>query len=897
MSNSIPNTVSSRLKRVPRSDLILGVVALFSAVVYLVLLPRVHPDSLASVQITGKAAAESARSLLISNGVDVEGLRSTVVWRRNEAALDLLQEQLGRSALLRRGAAFAERVAPLYYPEIRFLEGAQGDFVAHRVRLTADGDPWYMETVPGARRGQVESELIAEVLTAAGVDAQVVDTFIMQLPDSLLAPRLGFDVEQRQAAGGAVRPGDSRTGNARPGEAPSRRPPRVMRPGGRFVLGLDEAKHIASKHVSRYALPGWSSEPDSAYFVPGERLAHVLFDADEGGSGGLVTTVDVAVTPTGLLQRINVVHSDLESQTETTPRINLSTASMIVAGAIFVLLGIVLVVFFFRRLINRAIDVKAALIDALAFSLMFVAYMLTAQGVIQDGGILWVRLLAVAATILIGGTVVSLAAFIISGAADSLARRGWSKKLFTTSLVRQGALFNGFVASAVLRGLAVGLVILAVTSVSMWVFADAPLALDDVSFGGQSMRPALGAVGLAGITSYLKAVVVILTVVALLYRPKQATWPALLVAGVALTFVLTSLAGFTNAWLNWLVSGVIATIAVSTFWRFDLLALFSAFSSSSLVWYTQEGWLMAGSPYWVDLLAVGLFFALIVGGCIVGIRRGNNVPGGAEYVPSYIKELRRQERLQSELAIAHEVQESFLPHETPDVEYLDIAATCIPAEVVGGDYYDLVKISSHELAVAIGDVSGKGIQAAFFMTLAKGFLRSLSRERSSPADVLAQMNRLFMECAPRGVFISMVYGIVDVSTGQFRFARAGHNPVILKRASGETILRQPKGIGIGLDSGREFDRHIEEETVALQTNDALVFYTDGFSEARNPGHEEFGDARLEQSVATGTSKSASGLLDDVCQVVNEFVDGAERHDDMTMLVVRYTGRGEPSFAA
>ncbi|MDZ7695106.1 MAG: PP2C family serine/threonine-protein phosphatase [Balneolaceae bacterium] len=128
-----------------------------------------------------------------------------------------------------------------------------------------------------------------------------------------------------------------------------------------------------------------------------------------------------------------------------------------------------------------------------------------------------------------------------------------------------------------------------------------------------------------------------------------------------------------------------------------------------------------------------------------------------------------------------------------------MAAICKPAYETGGDYYDFIQLDDHRIAVAIGDVSGKGIQAAFYMTFTKGILHTLCRETESPAEVLKKANRLFYENARRGTFISLIYGIVDLRKKTFRFARAGHNPILHYAAQSQTMdLLQPSGIGLGL---------------------------------------------------------------------------------------------------
>src|SRR5690606_4425591 len=144
--------------------------------------------------------------------------------------------------------------------------------------------------------------------------------------------------------------------------------------------------------------------------------------------------------------------------------------------------------------------------------------------------------------------------------------------------------------------------------------------------------------------------------------------------------------------------------------------------------------------------------------------------------PAFAKNITERQRLQRELEIARDVQMSFLPKSTPDFSGLDIASQCIPAHEVGGDYYDFVKLDKNRLGIIIGDVSGKGTEAAFYMTLTKGFLKALSRSSDSPAAVLSNMNELFYENVERGTFISMIYGIFDIEKNALKLARAGHNP-------------------------------------------------------------------------------------------------------------------------
>jgi sigma-B regulation protein RsbU (phosphoserine phosphatase) len=277
------------------------------------------------------------------------------------------------------------------------------------------------------------------------------------------------------------------------------------------------------------------------------------------------------------------------------------------------------------------------------------------------------------------------------------------------------------------------------------------------------------------------------------------------------------------------------------------------------------------------------FFTLGVIG-VLSKRSGGDVE---QFLPEYITELAGQERVKRELEIAHQVQGSFLPRRMPQIAGLDIAGMCLPATEVGGDYFDFIKVGSTRLAFVVGDVSGKGIEAAFYMTFVKGVIQTLSKSIFSPAEVMRRTNSVFRENAPPGTFISMIYGVVDVETGMFTFSRAGHNPAILKRHNAPDALPlQPRGMAIGFTDGKVFDESIEEVAIQLHSGDSLVFYTDGFSEAMNSARELYGDERLVQKVAHVGNKSSGAILRSLTEDVHHFIESAGRSDDMTMVVIK-----------
>jgi serine phosphatase RsbU (regulator of sigma subunit) len=271
----------------------------------------------------------------------------------------------------------------------------------------------------------------------------------------------------------------------------------------------------------------------------------------------------------------------------------------------------------------------------------------------------------------------------------------------------------------------------------------------------------------------------------------------------------------------------------------------------------------------------------------LAILKGRDERRLTRYVPEYVEELAHEERIKQELQIAREVQQSFLPVRMPKIQGLDIAAFCRPAYETGGDYFDFIQLDEHRVALAIGDVSGKGIQAAFYMTFTKGILHSLCRETDSPAELLIKANRLFCDNARKGTFISLVYGIIDLQRRTFTFARAGHNPVIRMNAKlGEVEELQPVGLGLGLTKDAPFSDNIREIRLDLCADDVLVLYTDGIVEALNEAREFYGNKRLVSLLKRHKKHSSSEILNAIFENVSTFVGKAKQHDDMTTMVIR-----------
>ncbi len=236
--------------------------------------------------------------------------------------------------------------------------------------------------------------------------------------------------------------------------------------------------------------------------------------------------------------------------------------------------------------------------------------------------------------------------------------------------------------------------------------------------------------------------------------------------------------------------------------------------------------------------------------------------------------------IEMDLLLARQVQLRLFPQQMPKVCGLDYTGCCQPARHAGGDYFDFIDLGAGKLAIALADVSGKGVAAALLMASLQGRLQSIVKSSAEPAAVLRKLNRDFFQMTESSRFASMIYGVFEERTGLFRYANAGHLPPLLFR-SGEVTKLMPGGPVLGVFP----DAAYEEASVQLVGGDTLIFYTDGLTEAPSPDGEEFGSERLIRLVPTPQGRTAAEVRDALLREVRAF-SGAHQHDDLTMIVLR-----------
>jgi phosphoserine phosphatase RsbU/P len=246
-----------------------------------------------------------------------------------------------------------------------------------------------------------------------------------------------------------------------------------------------------------------------------------------------------------------------------------------------------------------------------------------------------------------------------------------------------------------------------------------------------------------------------------------------------------------------------------------------------------------------------------------------------------------KEKLEQELKTAAWIQQSILPPRPPNLAGYDVAARFMPARTVGGDLYDFIPLGKGRLGIAIGDVSDKGVPAAIFMALTSSILRAEATRSASPRRVLERVNRLLLGMNEAGMFVTLLYGILDPAAGLFTYARAGHELPLLLGQDG-VLVSAPLGRStpLGLFQAPVLD----EQALPLTAGSSMLLYTDGVTDVIDGQGERFGSDRLLLAADEVARLEASqAMCDTLWARLEEYQGGTVQADDVTLVVVRNVG--------
>ena len=247
------------------------------------------------------------------------------------------------------------------------------------------------------------------------------------------------------------------------------------------------------------------------------------------------------------------------------------------------------------------------------------------------------------------------------------------------------------------------------------------------------------------------------------------------------------------------------------------------------------------------------------------------------------RETMEKARMEQEMRIAAEIQQALLPKAGRSGAYFRAAAASLPCRSIGGDFYDYVDLTDGTLGFALGDVAGKGPPAALLSAMMQGIFAAQAATSDTPSRTITRVNLALYRRGIESRFVTLMYGVLDAS-GKLVYCNAGHNPPLIIGATGVRRLERGGPI-VGLFEAASY----EEETINLAKGDWLIVFSDGISEAMSATGDEYGEARIVECVQRNAALEPQRLLDALFSDVRDFARGAAQSDDITAMVLRYSG--------
>jgi sigma-B regulation protein RsbU (phosphoserine phosphatase) len=251
------------------------------------------------------------------------------------------------------------------------------------------------------------------------------------------------------------------------------------------------------------------------------------------------------------------------------------------------------------------------------------------------------------------------------------------------------------------------------------------------------------------------------------------------------------------------------------------------------------------------------------------------------------EEAKAKQQIDAELRAASAIQRILLPEHDPKVEGYSIAGQNIPARVLSGDFYDYIELGDGKLGVVIADVSGKGTAAALISAMCRSIIRCVATGQSSPATVLAEVNRQLYPDMREDMFVTITYLVLDPVSPTLRLARAGHTPPLVWRAhTGKVEALSAPGMAVGIDKGEVFTRISQDIELTLDAGDCLLLYTDGITEASDRKELMFGEDRVDRALANRAKDGPRAVVQGLISELDVFAGGQRSLDDITLIALQ-----------
>lgn len=834
------------------------------------------PRSAMQTSLEKDSAILKAAEQLHSFGYSTGDLNAKASFEVARQLLDSLQQRLGRAESIRMlRDSISSPVYPFYW-QVFFIrsEGltnmeikkSGGDRIIG-IRLNDKGQ-WFelvneQQTLPAQK-------LNRKALQYAFKEDSVRD-FWRSIPDSVWNGILSFEVENGYDV------------------SMQNKPETEKEESRAHVFSLYELKRLAEYYLDSSA---WDTNNFELNEIQVKTLGNITgaelsYESKEPLLAQHVI-LKLTVIPTGALIGLD---AEYNSSPQRAPFSEIWDLISIVAVFLF---GLVAIVTFFLRMRARIVDTKSALVISVLAGLIIpiVIFLESVETIDLFGeGVQWYNLVGIALEMGILGALGSVGFFVVASIGDSITRQYWQEKLACYDYLRQGMFFNRPVGEALFRSIVLTFIMAGFWSLLLLLFPDLYFDLSETFLAYEAAWPPVFTLLNSAWFSLIMMLSIFLVAGALAYATSNSRWAFAASTVLAVAIIAPLPFSFGPGLQQFFVMAILGVGLTLIYLKWDILTLLVTHFLFVSMLEVSSGWLIPSSPDTYVFVSYILLLLFIISWAIFSILKGKEEQALPDYVPEYVEELAQEERIKQELQIAREVQQSFLPVQTPDMKGLDIAALCQPAYETGGDYYDFIQLDDHRVALTIGDVSGKGIQAAFYMTFTKGILHSLCHETDSPAELLKKTNRLFCDNAGKGTFISLVYGIIDLERRTFIFARAGHNPILyMNGQNGKVKELQPSGLGIGLTKEAPFDNNIKEVKLTLGDDDLLILYTDGIVEALNTSRQFYGEDRLAMLLTDKKDKTSKEILDLLSEDVKQFTGTAKQHDDMTIMVIKLSDK-------
>ncbi len=856
---------------------VFAISAAAALIAYFGVLPQLLPGYQIDSDITQSEIVDKASETLHTYGYDVSELEPRSALTSSRRAIADFIHSRGRPELNEALASPDHLLPPFYSWEVNWIgpdeDRTQEAEISISISTDSDSDEDFSDPdidVQFSPHGQLVSFGLSDIAEPAGLNPEV----FANIHESPETPVYTF-LEEHEPETITVLFDSTTDSETRIEEE-------------RLIIGKEDFIQVGSQIIETSYWERFDLEPDSISvdgnnsntYHSNASLHFVNPDAIEGYQYELQLDLTAGGFPTDLSYEYNMAEPFEKAS---------ANYLEIFSGFGPVLIILIVLVLFFIRLNSRLMSPRIVFTDAIIFGLIMLLMGGSNLLAISSDFQFSPETFAISAGVIFI-TVFCTLAFIPFGATtESLSHESYPEKLYSLTLLRNGFILNPKVGRSLLYGISGGFGFLILVTLLLALDAYSLYPFDQEIPTGILLHDVLS--GLVQISNgMLKAMFYTFFVIApmsffILAKIKNRY------AGIALIITIALLVGglvpeSNHTLIDLAFRALSAAGLTYLILRFDVITLLTAIFSATIILNSKMEIMQPDLNLSSSLLiAITLLFPVIIG--LVGVRKNTDDQYLPELRPEYLKKLAEEERIRQGHKLAREVHTSFLPQTLPQIPELDIAANCKPALDVGGDYYDFFKLSDNKLAVAIGDVSGKGIHAAFYMTLIKGYLQSLSRNGTGSAELLKSVHRLFRENARVGTFITLLYGIVDLNNNTFTFARAGHNPLLhFNNNTDELTAYQPDGCAIGMGSLNHFNQTVKEQCIPFESGDSLVLFTDGYPESTNPRNTQLGDEAFQKIIRDNRHHDAATMITNINKEVDQFRKTSRQDDDMTLVIVK-----------